>query len=330
LKILTDLWSWQFSEWQFNSMYYAMGLNQIGSKQSDYIGRKSSLKIKENVEKELRKKAGCNSINYEAITKDKFYANSILTANSIPCIQNFALISGSFLIFPDGKEEGIKSILNFRDLFFIKSIVLEAGEGVFLCRIVNDSIEVDRKLYDLNSFLVLLGNNIWVVQKQYYSHETLRKINTSALNTTRIVTIFNGKEPEYLSGFQGFATNNATTDSWSHGSVYVGMDVEKESLIGCGLTSTSDKRQGLLTSHPDSGIIFEGYPIPYLKNAVDLCIKAHKLLYFNFIVGWDVAITNDGPLLVEVNEKPGMNVAQCLNGGLKKKITRYASQILNS
>ena len=100
-------------------------------------------------------------------------------------------------------------------------------------------------------------------------------------------------------------------------------------LVGHGLTSPSDNRGSLLRSHPDSGIIFDGYPLPFLKDAVDLCIKAHRLFYFNYIIGWDVAITDNGPLIVEANEKPGMNVAQALDGGLRKKILRYASEILN-
>jgi len=327
---LRDLLVWQIKEGEFNTMYYAMGLDQRGSKQSDYFGRRSFLRIKEKTERKLREKAGCEAVNYESITKDKFYANSILMANGLPCIQNYALISGPSLIFPDRREENIKSILAFTDFFFIKSIVLEAGEDVFRCRIINFSVEVNSQLYDWNSFKTLLGNKKWVVQKQYNSNETLKKINSSALNTTRIVTIQNDKEPEYLCGFQGFAVGNALTDSWSHGSVYVGINVEEECLKEYGLTSVSDKRQGLLKSHPDSGIKFGGYLIPYLKNAIDLCIKAHRLLYFNFIIGWDVAITDKGPLIVEANEKPGMNVAQSLNGGLKKKIYGYASQILDN
>ena len=328
MKILKDLWSWQFSEGEFNTMYYAMGLNLSGSKQSEYIGRKTFLRVKNSVEKKLKQKAGCDNLNYDVSTKDKFYANSIFTANGIPCIQNLALISGSSLIFSDGREENIESLLEFKDPFILKNIVLEAGEGVFICRIVNSNCEVNGIIKDWNSFKSFLGSKLWVVQKKNSSHKALRKFNSSALNTTRIVTILNSVEPEYLCGFQGFATDNAFIDSWSHGSVYVGIDVKKNCLKEFGFTSASDKRSGILTAHPDSGIIFKDYEIPFLKDTVDLCIRAHRLLYFNFIIGWDVAITDSGPLIVEANEKPGMNVAQSLNGGLQKKIFQYSSNML--
>lgn len=328
LQIFKDLIIWQIREGEFNNMYYAMGLDLSGSKQSEYLGRKSFLRIKKTAEKCLIEKGGFKNINYDVITKDKFYANSILTANGISCIQNLALIKGSFILFPEGRSEELESLLKLAGSFFIKNIVLEAGEGVYMCKIVNNKIEVNNLSKNLNEFKTFLGDKIWVVQKQYCSHETFSKINSTALNTTRIYTILDDNEPVYLGGYQGFATNNSLTDSWSHGSLYVGINIEKGCLSANGLTSISDKRQGWLSSHPDSDIIFEGYPVPYLNEAVDLCIRAHRFLYFNFIVGWDVAITDEGPVIVEANENPGINVLQCLNGGMRSKVQEKYVQIL--
>ena len=328
LRLLKDLLAWQIKEGEFNTMYYAMGLNLAGSEQREYIGRKSFLKIKDRVEKKLKQRAGCGELNYDIISKDKFYANSIFKANGIPCLQNFALISSSSIIFSDGRIEKTESLLNLKDTFFLKNIVLEAGEGVFQCRIINGKIQVNGIIKDWSAFKTILGSNIWVVQTHHVSHESLRKFNPSALNTTRIVTILNGREPEFLCGFQGFATGNSVIDSWSNGSIYVGIDIKRGCLTEYGLTSVSDQRPGLLTVHPDSGIRFEGYEIPFLREAVNLCVSGHRLLYFNFIIGWDVAITDSGPLIVEANEKPGMNVAQALNGGLRYKIMERAKRIL--
>ena len=50
-----------------------------------------------------------------------------------------------------------------------------------------------------------------------------------------------------------------------------------------------------------SGLKFEGLR-SLLKRAVQLCIKAHKLLYNNFIIGWDVVITDQSHDF-ETNEK---------------------------
>lgn len=328
LRILCDLITWQFRQHEFNKMYYATGLHLAGSKQKEYIGRKSFLRIKNKFEKKLRQKAGCEDLNYDVITKDKFYANSVFTANGLPCIENLALISSSVLIYPDGRIENLNTILNFTFHFFIKNVTLEAGEGVLFCQIVNNDILVNGVLKTISDIYKILSNKKWILQKKYLSHKNLAVINSSALNSTRIFTILNEGEPEFLCVYQGFATGNATSDSWQHGSVYVGIDLEHGTLKKFGMTSVSDKRNGLLEEHPDSGIRFKDYKIPFLQEAVELCTRAHRLLYFNFIIGWDVAITDSGPLIIEANEKPGMNVAQALNGGLRQKIMECADKIL--
>ena len=327
-RMFKDLCWWRWTEGEFNTNYFAFGLNLAGSRQEDFIGRRSFLKIKENVEARMRRRAGCERVCYEAVTKDKFYSCSILSSNGIRCIPNLAVICKGEIIFHDGGRDGIRELVRLTEEFFVKNIVMESGSGVYHCRSAGERIEVNGQMRDFSAFEELLDNGVWVLQRPIRSHEQFRRINASALNTTRIVTIMNGNEPEYLCGFQGFATGRALTDSWSQGSVYVGIDQERECLKEHGITAISDPRAGLLTEHPDSKIVFRGYSVPFLREAIELCIKAHRLLYFNFIVGWDVAITDEGPLIVEANERPGMNVAQCLDGGLRKNIEKCAEVCL--
>lgn len=323
-RILLDLLLWQTRELDFNTMYYAYGLNLFGSRQKKYIGRREFLQLKNKTEEKRKVQAGCKDFNYDVITKDKFIANSIFIANNIPCVENIAIYCNSILIYRGGEQSGIDGFLKFDKGFILKNIVLEGGDGVLVCNVIDDKIETSGVTYNLSSFANLLGKHVWVVQNKYESSKEIKRINSTALNTTRIVTIMNNNKPEYLCGFQAFATGGATTDSWSKGSVYVGIDVEMETLNANGYFNLSDKLNSLSTEHPDSGIVFESYKIPGLKDAVELCIKAHSILYFNFAIGWDIAITEIGPLIVEANERPGMNVVQCMYGGLKNKIYQYS------
>ena len=61
------------------------------------------------------------------------------------------------------------------------------------------------------------------------------------------------------------------------GSIYVGIDVEKQCLKGNDYRNPLLKEDYLLSEYPGSGLKFEGFEIPFLKQAVQLCIKAHKL-----------------------------------------------------
>jgi hypothetical protein len=50
--------------------------------------------------------------------------------------------------------------------------------------------------------------------------------------------------------------------------------------------------------HPDTGVRFEGHAVPFYEEAVALCRR--------FLIGWDVAITPRGPLILEPNLFPGL------------------------
>lgn len=57
-----------------------------------------------------------------------------------------------------------------------------------------------------------------------------------------------------------------------------------------------------ITHHPQSGKSVAGTPVPELSTMLDICIKGHKKLVPDVpLVGWDVALTDAGTVLLEMN-----------------------------
>jgi len=59
-----------------------------------------------------------------------------------------------------------------------------------------------------------------------------------------------------------------------------------------------------ITHHPDTGRSLTGTTIPFWRDALDLTLRAHGRVpeFSRFVfLGWDVAITEEGPLLIETN-----------------------------
>ena len=54
-------------------------------------------------------------------------------------------------------------------------------------------------------------------------------------------------------------------------------------------------------THPMTGIQLEGFQVPMFFEACELAKKASKVVPQVRYVGWDIAITPDGPALVEGN-----------------------------
>lgn len=329
LRKLLDLAEWLFRDNFFNVNYYAWRLNIKGAKQSDYIGRKELLSIKNKNETRLKRRLGNEKLNYEIITKDKFYSGALFAANNLPVIPVLGIVSQKEVLYVSGKTEDISMLYNRTTPFVLKNTVMEAGGGFLLCKPDKEMLVVNDKAISPKEFKGLLGTGKWVLQPQIKSHREISRINSSALNTTRIVTVFDGERPVYLTGFQSFATSNCEIDSWSKGAVYVGIDPARNCLKPYGYFQPQVGNMAITEKHPDSGIVFRDYIIKDLSKAVELCVSAHKLLYASFIIGWDIAITNDGPLIVEANEKPGMNAVQCFDGGLREKIKTFVNKTIN-
>lgn len=325
-----ELYAYFLKEGKINIHYYTFGLNLKSRRSKSYISPKAILKLKNNAENLLKKKAGVEKIQYDVITKDKFMAASFFKANNIPHIPVLALIKDGRVFWMDASEESVSSLRSLRGVYFIKNTTEEAGDGVFHLNITEDEMLLNDHPYDVDKLSRLLKDKIWILQKSATACKQIRQLNESALNTTRIVTILDGNQPVYLTGFQSIATRNEKTDSWSKGSVYVGIDADNNCLKKEGYLHPGVSELGLVLMHPDSNIKFSKYKIDDLSAAVELCIRAHRRLYFNFIIGWDIALTDEGPMILEANEKPGMNAVQCVDGGLNMKIKSYYNKIMKS
>ena len=63
--------------------------------------------------------------------------------------------------------------------------------------------------------------------------------------------------------------------------------------------------------HPVSGYAFAGFRLPDWVAAMDLVEHAYDTALATYrLVGWDVAFTLEGPVLVEGNAKPGVMMPQ--------------------
>jgi len=305
----------------FNDMYYAFGLNIKGRSPGEYIAKRQINRMVAGRNMELRSNGHIiNTSGYDILTKDKFYLSAILKSQGLPVVENVGLISENKIIDHQRLEHTLDHLFQMDMPLLIKNTTLEYNEGILFVERNLSGYLVNGQKREKQQIARELSQGRWIIQDVYRSSESIRKINDTALNTTRIVTVLGKNGPEYLTGFQAFATTGEVTDCWDKRSLYVGFDPKSEFLYERGFYHPAVKGKSMVLEHPESKIVFKDYKIPGLASAVDLCKEAHRYFYYTWLVGWDVAITDDGPKILEANEKPGMNAVQCVNGGLRSKL----------
>jgi alpha-L-glutamate ligase-like protein len=86
--------------------------------------------------------------------------------------------------------------------------------------------------------------------------------------------------------------------------------------IGAGITLMAVHRSDLVTFHPDTGNPTSGIQVPYWQQILLMAARAPDMTGLGYI-GVDVVIDRDrGPVLLELNARPGLAVQLANQGGL--------------
>lgn len=317
IKLASEILSLFITDYHLFTTYFVFGLDKKEKRISDYIGKKRVFTCLNKHENRNSQNLGVPNNSFSILIKDKFYLASILTANGISHIQSIAFLHNSIFIFKEGVmmpfEKGLENI-SFPVI--IKNTIKEYNEGFNFCDYRDGDYIVNNLFLNIDEFKNRFREGTWVVQPVIKSHVKIQEFNKNALNTTRIVTLINSGVPKFIGGFQAFAVSTAPTDSWGHGAIYVGIDSQKSCLSGLGYYHPKTFYAETAKEHPDCKLEFNGFHIPFLKEAVELCTKAHSYFPHTYLIGWDVAITDSGPYILEGNERPGITAFQLINGGV--------------
>ena len=188
------------------------------------------------------------------------------------------------------------------DTFFVKPINLSGGNGI--SKVTTSRIDPD-KYYDL----LTKDNGQYIIEEAIKQHPVMNRLNPNSVNTLRMVTLLKDGQPKYLYTILRAGQGNAVVDNAGSGGVYTFVDKD-----GVCRFPLYDEKKGLtMDKHPTTQMEIVGFKIPMFQEAVDYVMKAALVEPRLGYIGWDVAITEDGPTLVEGNLIPGFDMAQNLN-----------------
>lgn len=147
----------------------------------------------------------------------------------------------------------------------------------------------------------LRQRNAGLVEEVVVQHPAMSKINDSSVNTIRVYTVLYEGVSNVAYACIRMGNSDRPVDNINAGGMYSPVDLQT-GKISC---VAYDKNRNVYTQHPRTGCPLVGYQIPYWDAVMDLCRKAaYKVPQMGY-VGWDVAITENGPLFIEANNLPG-------------------------
>jgi hypothetical protein len=150
-----------------------------------------------------------------------------------------------------------------------------------------------------------------IVQKRCRPHPALEPLTSGALPTVRALTIIDERgRPELVAAvFRMSIGANRTVDNIHAGGLACRV-LLAEGVLGLASNLGADARLGWCSRHPTTGAEIEGTRLPFWKEAARLAVQAHRAFSDRLLIGWDIGILEDGPIVLEGNRGPDMDLMQ--------------------
>lgn len=219
---------------------------------------------------------------------------------------------------PVSEEEAISLCQNL-DRVIIKPSNAMQGNGVMLLTVKNGKTNIDGK--SISQIFKEYGKN-FLIQDCVRQHKDMAALNPTSVNTMRILSYRSGMEVLIIYSVVRIGRKNQVIDNQCAGGI--STTISEDGRLGkkaFGGYSEDDIEK------TDTGILLDGYQLPSYNKAIEMVKRLHlRLPSFN-IVGWDIAIQEDGnPVLIEFNSLPGLSQS-AFGSGMGKYTERIIREL---
>jgi len=254
-----------------------------------------------------------NPRKFFPIADDKALTKKFLSQSNIPVLQTYCLIStmGEINSFWD-------KICQLNE-FAIKPAKGRAGGGILVLKRQNETwidssghlqTEKELKRHMADIIFGVYSFGLWdkvMVEYRVYPHPVFENIFPHGVADIRIIVynhvpkIAMARIPTYKS--QGKANLH-------QGAIGVSINIE----IGC--MGEGYDYKGYFSEHPDTGVRFKGIQIPFWKEILEISKKTSQTVPLRYI-GVDIVLDKEkGPLVMEINARPGLEIQNVNRQGL--------------
>ena len=153
-------------------------------------------------------------------------------------------------------------------------------------------------------------------------HPVIQSLSSSGLNTVRMMTMINNDGDVAILGARMRVSVNSHVDNLASGNIACPIDLESGVIYGKGVYSDITKEP--VTHHPVTGVSLVGFQIPMWQEIIETTKKIALHRPENRGVGWDVALTENGPDFIEGNHNWCKILWQIpVDQGLKYVLEKY-------
>ncbi len=215
----------------------------------------------------------------------------------------------------EDKESFIKFLSKHKS-FICKPIDGGCGKGI---KIVNVTSENSEELFEK---LIVDYNGKCIVEELIVQAEELRALHPHSVNTVRVPSIRFDDRVEIVHPFLRVGKGGSITDNAGSGGIICAVDSESGIV-----TATADEFGNTYDIHPDTNVALLGLQVPRWNEAVELVKELAQIVPDNRYCSWDLALTDNGWSMVEVNAKGQFIWQYATKVGFRSEINNLLSEL---
>jgi hypothetical protein len=151
----------------------------------------------------------------------------------------------------------------------------------------------------------------YVVRSYVANRDDLADLSPGALSTVRVLTCLDehgGFEVTHAV-MRMARTPDVVVDNFHAGGIAAKVDI-RTGILGRATNMGLTRDTGWWDVHPTTGAQITGRQLPMWREVLDVARRGHAAFPDQVAVGWDIALLEDGPELVEGNKSPDLDIIQ--------------------
>ena len=200
-------------------------------------------------------------------------------------------------------DDFVKFVKNKKKIV-VKPLNECGGKGV-------EVISIDKKSDLEKIFNSLIRNKQYLVEDYINQCKKMSLLYGKSVNTLRILTFYKNKKVYILKSILKIG-NGGAVDNFSSGGMYTFVDENGKVYV-----PAIDEEGNVFEVHPISKKKIVGFEIPKYDEVMDFVKELGMVVPKVRYVGWDIAITSNGPVVVEGNNFSGIFQVKPSISGIK-------------
>lgn len=261
-----------------------------------------------------------DSGKYDILLNNKNIAEQIFRSVEIPQPHTICKLIGKRIFTKDLVEVKFSTVIEelksrqYKKIY-VKPVSGQGGNGIYIFH-KNNNIEYiskDSKIFNDAFLNNIATENDYIIQAGLEQASEIAQIYPQSVNTFRIATENINGMVRILCAVLRIGRNGNEVDNASQDGIIVKINLETGEI---GDKAVSEKCE-FFDKHPDTNFVFKGYTISkwdQVKLFVEEC--ARRLPFFTY-VGWDIALTHEGPCVIEANLGFSLDLFQLPIEGLR-------------